>query len=451
MHGRWLFLLLLLGASLLCASGPVVFNDDGGWCWYQDERVIVVDGRLVIGSVASGRDDPRRRGNIEVVSYDIASGAMQRFTLHEGADERDRRQWYDDHNTPAFVRTASGHLVAAYAKHGPEEKIYLRRSLRPGDATAWAPAEVFVPSPSSRVTYSNLLRLSAENAPGGRIYNFYRGLNNSFKPSWMWSDDDGTAWRSGGLLIDVPSEVRHRPYVKYAGNGRDTIHFAYTEGHPRDFDNSIYHAMYRDGQIRRSDGTPVAALKDGMKRPEDGTRVFAGSPDRVAWIIDLELDNRGHPYLVYSVQMNDAGKPPGHCGQDHRYRYARFDGKRWHDVEIARAGSCLYPREDDYTGLVALDPEDPRTVFISTNVDPVTGAPLVSKADGQQHWEIFRGATRDFRRWQWTPVTQDSRADNLRPVVPSWPGRQRALLWLEGRMKTYTDYDFRVVGLIGKR
>jgi hypothetical protein len=36
---------------------PVVLNDDGGWCWFQDERALVVGDRLVFGSVAAGRRD----------------------------------------------------------------------------------------------------------------------------------------------------------------------------------------------------------------------------------------------------------------------------------------------------------------------------------------------------------------------------------------------------------
>jgi hypothetical protein len=39
-------------------------------------------------------------------------------------DEKDRRQWYDDHNVPAFLRLGDGHLLAVYAKHGPESTIY---------------------------------------------------------------------------------------------------------------------------------------------------------------------------------------------------------------------------------------------------------------------------------------------------------------------------------------
>ena len=51
----------------------VQFNDNGGWCWYQDERVIVdpAGGQLIVGSVASGGT---RNGNIEAVVHDIAAG-----------------------------------------------------------------------------------------------------------------------------------------------------------------------------------------------------------------------------------------------------------------------------------------------------------------------------------------------------------------------------------------
>jgi hypothetical protein len=44
-------LLSLLGGAL-AAQGrkPVVLNDDAGWCWFQDERALVVGDRLVFGS-----------------------------------------------------------------------------------------------------------------------------------------------------------------------------------------------------------------------------------------------------------------------------------------------------------------------------------------------------------------------------------------------------------------
>ena len=55
---------------------------------------------------------------------------------------------------------------------------------------------------------------------------------------------------------------------------------------------------------------------------------------------------------------------------------------------IAYAGQCLYTAEGDYTGLVALDPQNPNRLFISTNADPVAGTPLISLTDGRRHWEI---------------------------------------------------------------
>ncbi len=439
----------VLAAPAADAVRPIVFNDDGGWCWFEDERVIVHGGKLIIGSVAMGTKDPGRKGNIEVAVHDLASGKTSVHVLHRPASDPERKQWADDHNSPAFLVRPDGRILAMYAMHGPEEKIYYRLSGM-HDAASWGEEKIFVPSPSSRVTYSNLHLLASENGGKGRIYDFFRGLNNSFKPSYAWSDDFGDTWQAGGVFLDVPAQFRHRPYAKYASNGRDTVHIAYTEGHPRDFDNSVYHILYRDGELRRSDGTPIRALPEGLKSPNEGTRVFQGDANNVAWTSDLHIDRRGRPYLAFSVQKNSAGLPAGQGGEDHRYRYARWTGAAWESEEIAYAGSKLYPGEDDYTGNVALDPHDPNIVYISTNADPVSGKALISRADGRRHWEIFQGRRR-AARWTWTPVTRDSSVDNIRPVVPLWPGRQFALLWLRGAMRAYTDYTFEIVGYTARR
>jgi len=267
-----------------------------------------------------------------------------------------------------------------------------------------------------------------------------------------WSDDEGESFNSGGVVIDVPAAFRHRPYVKYASDEKDTVHLAYTEGHPRNFDNSLYHVYYRGGMLHRSDGSAIRPLAEGLRDPVEGTRVFAGDPANVAWAIDLELDAQGRPFVAYSVQKDSAGLPQGQGGSDHRYRLARWTGKAWDDREIAYAGTRLYAGEDDYTGGVALVPGDPGRVFVSTDADPATGAPLVSAADGKRHWEIFRGATTDDgRTWRFEPVTRDSTADNLRPIVPRTQGRDELLLWLRGRYRSYTDYDLEVVGLLPRR
>jgi hypothetical protein len=445
-----LFLALAMSPAVWSQT-PFVVNDDGGWCWFEDERAIVVDGKLVAGTVATGYRDPARKGHIEVAVYDLDTGRRSVHTLHRPVSEADARQWADDHNSPAFLVRPDGRILAMFAKHGVDEKIHYRISKNPRDAAAWQETRVFAPSPASRVTYSNLHLLARENGGKGRIYNFYRGFENSFKPSWMWSDDHGETWTAGRVFIDVPTKVRHRPYVKYASDGRDTVHFAYTEGHPNVFDNSVYHLFYRRGNLHRSDGTVVRSLEEGLKAPEEGTLVFQGDPQNVAWISDLHIDAKGRPFLAFSVQKDSAGLPRGQGGEDHRYFQSRWDGKAWSTREIAYGGSRLYPGEDDYTGNIALDPHDPDVVYISTDAHPATGKPLVSKAGGQRHYEIFRGRTRDGARWTWTPVTADSTSDNIRPVIPIWEGRRRAVLWLQGKMRTYADYDFSVVGIVEKR
>ena len=114
------------GASPLAA--PVVLNDDGGWCWFQDERALVVGDRLVFGSVAAGRRDGSRRGTVEATSVELATGAVTRFRLSATPVERAGR--YDDHDTPAFVVRGDGRLVAVWAGHGHDNRILSRVSLR---------------------------------------------------------------------------------------------------------------------------------------------------------------------------------------------------------------------------------------------------------------------------------------------------------------------------------
>lgn len=417
------------------ATAPIVLNDDGAWSWFEDERAIVAGDQVIVGSVARGRIDPARRGNVEVASYNVRSGRTIRAVLHERLEA-------DDHDSPALWERPDGRILAVYAKHGPENRIYYRLTTQPRDIRAWNAEQVFVPSEQSRVTYSNLHWLGGEREGRGRLYNFFRGHDASFKPSWMFSDDRGETWRAGGLLIDFPHRARHRPYVKYASNGRDTVHFFFTEGHPRNYDNSVYHASYRAGRFQRSDGGDIKALADGPLTPAEATRIFQGDADNVAWTHDLALDQSGRPRAVYSVQKDSAGLPPGQGGRDHRYRYAAWTGQAWSDREIAFAGRRLYAGEDDYTGGICLDPHAPGVVYISTSAHPISGEPL---AGG--HYGIFRGtAPKDGGAWTWQAVTSDSQHDHLRPIMPQGRIEDRTvLIWLRGRYRSYTDYDLEVV------
>lgn len=437
---RRTFLATLAASAHAAPKGPVQLLDDGGWCWFEDERALILGNKLIFGTVATGWRDASIAGQIRCTQYDLKNGNTTTFVLHDPKGDENPRQWVDDHNSPAFVRRPDGRILTLYSRHGPRNEIHYRISERSGDAAMWRDEGIFVPSAKSRVTYSNPFYLKREK----RIYDFYRGYENSFKPSYIWSEDQGVSWKPGGVYINVPSQFRHRPYVKYCSDGESTVHMAYTEGHPRDFDNSVYHVYYRDGKLHRSEGTVIRSLQEGLQSPDEGTRIFQGAPDAVAWTTDFHVTPKGELLLLFTVQKDGAGKKSREGGMDHRFHLARLDGTSWTSSEVAHAGSRLYPGEDDYTGLGAIDPYDPDLLVISTNADPASGTPL-------PHRELFRGRRGSGNQYSWTPITQKSDADNVRPIIPIWKGRNRAILWLQGTMRAYTDYDFSVMALFERR
>ncbi len=424
-------------------EGLLRLTDDGAWCWYQDERAIIHQGKLLVGSVACGRQDKARQGDINLTLFDLETKKSVQIELHD-------RLQPDDHNVPGLLALPDGRVLAVYSKHGPENKFYYRISQQE-ELTKWTPVRDFVPSKTSHITYSNLHFLCEENEGNGRVYNFFRGLNGSNKPSYAFSDDNGETWETGNIVIHFPSSFKHRPYVKYASNGKNTIHFLYTDAHPRNFNNNIYHCYYRDNMLYRSDGSVIGSLQQGLNNPGEGTLIFRGDSNNIGWTSDLHLSDDGRAYAVCTVRKNSEGQTEKEYGNDLRYRYAWWDGKKWNDQEIAYAGTRLYQVEYDYTGNICLDPDDLNQVFISTDADPVTGKALISSADDKRHYEIFHGVTNNGgKNFRWNAITSNSTVDNLRPIVPKWNKKQTMLLWYRGTYRTYTDYETEVVGVILK-
>jgi hypothetical protein len=411
-------------------------NDNGAWSWFMDERTIVDNGRLIVGSVrANGKFADKSLpgwGNVELAVLDLKSGATNCVLLHDHFEQ-------DDHDNPGLLVLPDGRYLAGYSKHGQEPRVYFRVSTRPGDPRAWEPRTEFVTPGTTDArqtwgrgdvfTYCNPMRLTAEN---GRLYMFHRSVG--LDPNYLISDDDGRTWRYGGkLFLGLDG---YSPYCKYASNGKDTIHFVCTEDHPRNYDNSLYHAFIRGGNVHGSDGKvvgPLATSTNATLRPWNFTRIYQGGSNNVAWMTDIELGPSGNPVVLFTVQMNNPGLPRGKGGDDHRFHLARWDGTSWQESEIAYAGKRLYPGEDDYTGLGAIDPQNTGVIYISTDADPKTGTPLISAADGKRHHELFRGiASAGDKTWTWIPVTVNSTTDNLRPIVPRWNDPRTALVWMRG-------------------
>ncbi len=464
-----------IGLSLLCLAGSyscaattnqvagdlIQFNDNGAWSWFSEERAIVdkTAGILLVGSITESYGAGGRDADAEVAIYSYGDGARSKFVLNSALGPS---QGGNDHAHPVFDQLSDGRYIAGYATHGLDSLSRFRVSTNPNDPTAWQPEVTFDNTPPGQggitgsTTYSSVFQLTGED---GRIYNFNR--SRGFDPNFNYSEDGGATWHYGGrVLNDNPADPvgrnNTRPYANYATNGIDEIHFIHTNDHPNNRVTSLYHAVIRDGKIYDSFGNVIDnnVFDTAANTPETSTQVYAGSTSRSAWGSDIELDANGNPYAVFSTQVNNSAN-------DLRYHYARFDGTQWHVNEIAFAGQAALFGQTDYTGNISLDPNDLNTVYLSTNVDPATGTPVISSADGEQHFEIYKGVTTDGgQTFAWTPITSNSSVDNLRPIVPDWDADNTAVVWMRGRYGIpenpgnydrgagFLDYDLAIVGIV---
>lgn len=433
------------GSMNMVRGKPIVFTGakeqpNGAWCWFQDERAIVNTAHpggpmLLFTSISAGQPDSPERGDLDLHWLQLDSGDKGSFELADRLEQ-------DDHNVAALHLLESGNTIAVYAKHGSDTQVRYRIS-EGEDPSLWSRERTY--QEREGVTYSNLLTAGQDRM----LLNFSR--SRGWNPNFIVFDEQSESWKYGGRLLASEG----RPYVKYTNSSDGQyVHVVATDQHPRDFDNSIYHG-FTDGQVLwDSYGTVLdpdltdqeAAAPSGM------TLVFKGDADNVAWMADVETDQNDQPVIAFSVQKDGKGLPPRQGGADHRYHLARFMNGEWVQHEIAFAGERLYPFEDDYTGLVAIDPMDPNYLVISTNADPETGVPLISAADGRRHYELFEGVSKDDgATFKWRPLTHNSSEDNLRPIIPSWDSTRRVILWMRGAYRSYTDWDTQIHALINKR
>ena len=189
----------------------------------------------------------------------------------------------------------------------------------------------------------------------------------------------------------------------------------------------------------------ASSTNSGAKDISAYTRVFQtgstikGVQLNHAWNHDIVRYADGTIAILWQARVAGTGTDD----PDKRILYARFDGTSWKSTYLVKAGTKLYASEQDYTGLSALDPNDPTTIYVSTFYDPSNDTTMSSKR------EIWRGTTCDKgATFTWTPVTARSTMDNIRPIVPKWDGNHTALLWLKGTYTSAQSYNFVTVGTI---
>ncbi|MFY0624704.1 MAG: glycoside hydrolase family 88 protein [Reichenbachiella sp.] len=415
------------------AAAETVFMENGGWCWYQDPRAVIKNGKLVI----AGLDG--QNGDVRLGVFDLQTEKK------DGAVTLHKEMQPDDHDVPALYVRPDQSILAVWAKHA-NEKIHYYNISSSDDYMKWGDRKEFFHNyeHNSGVTYMNLYYMKDE----GKLYNFFRD-GPTFNPAFITSTDHGETWSKSTHFIANDVSGRHRPYARYAQVDENTVGISYTDGHPRVYGNSVYYAVFRNGSFYNVDGTKIKDLSEGPLRTSEGEKIYVGSETKEkpyvnesvpnsAWTCAMGKDAQNNPHIGYSLYIDN---------NDHRYRIASWDGKQWIDREIAYAGKCLYSLESSYTGLMAFDPEDPTQVFISTDVNPTTG-----ENTGGKH-EIYKATindTDDISTIKWEAITSGSKYKNIRPIVVANEG-YKALLWLHGPWGTYINYDVDVVGKILER
>jgi hypothetical protein len=444
-----LILTTLLKVNAFGQTGDIVygnliqFNDNGAWCWYQDERAVVdtANGKLLLGSDASdnGVGGSTRDGLIEAVIFDLETGLPHRFTLADFS--------CDDHNAPAFFVRPDGNYIAMYTQHYD----YYNSRYRIYNGSSWSSEQTFdwttIPGGINyTIAYSNMYYLSDEE----RMYNFARANNRC--PNFIYSDNMGDNWLFGGQLSTNNTSSYNKGYYKYWSNSIDRIDFICTEEHPRDGLTSMYHGYVQNGQTHDTYGTVVDTNTfDQADIPSflDFTLIFADNTEidddymRKIWNADLMRYDDGTIAAILTCRINNAvnGNDPG-IDPDHAFIYCRFNGSNWSYTYLGQAGKKMYSTEADYTGLGALHPNDPNTIYISTHIDPSTDLDITYR-------EIFKGVTSDNgATWTWTPVTKNSNQHNFRPIIPKWKEGHTALLWFRGTYYQAQNFDAAIVGII---
>ena len=250
---------------------------DGAWSWFADPRAVHHRGRTYVGWVAQD-------GDIKVSAYDHVTLARTTALVAPRVE-------VDDHANPAVQILPDGRVRAYYSAHGGT-RMWYRTSLAPEDVSAWGPAQTDAGEPRPGRPASRTRTRSTWPRRAGRT------CSGAAATSTRRSRARPTARTPGPRFARLICVAGERPYVKYDSDGESTIHIAFTNAHPNESgDVNIYYAAYRDGALRRADGTVIGALGTAIS-PSAADLVFDAPQN--AWIHDVAHDDQGRPVLVFA-------------------------------------------------------------------------------------------------------------------------------------------------------
>ena len=390
-------------------------TEDGAWCWFSDPRAIFYQGQHKSHYIACVTS----KGDIIISSKNHHNQQTKQTIVYEGLQ-------VDDHVNPSILFLPDGRLMVFFTRHNGT--LFYTTSTQSEDISSFSPIDSL--DLGKKACYTNPVLLSEEN---NRIYLFYRG-GYDWKPNFITSDDLGKSWSKPQTLISKKiNEITNRPYTKVFSDGKSSIHFAFTDGHPRlENYNSIYYLRYQNGQFFSADGKKVGDLNNLPLEQESLPKAYDGVQNKErAWIWDLAVNNQQQPVIVYTTLPEETR---------HLYHYGFWDGKEWKNSEICEAGSAfprferpkdVRDREPHYSGGITLDHLNPTIVYLSR---PINNRFEIEK------WKVKNGG----QSFESIAITRQSLKDNVRPViVRNAPANvSPRLLWMQlDYYRHYREYQ----------
>ena len=230
---------------------------DGAWSWFADPRAVHHEGRhrrTYVGWVA-------RDGDVKVSAYDHVTLARTTALIAPAVE-------VDDHANPAIQVLPDGRVRAYYSAHGGA-RMWYRTSLAAEDVSAWGPV-VHAAGELARLPRVHVPEPCPSRGGGdGRICS---GAAATTTRRSRARPTAATTWTPVRTLISVPGSAALREIRR---RRQSTIHVGFTNAHPAESsDVNIYYAAYRDGMLRRADGTPIGATRDADHASADADLVF---------------------------------------------------------------------------------------------------------------------------------------------------------------------------------
>ncbi len=385
----------------------------GAWSYFGDARSISHGPWVFTGWISTG-------GDVWVAQTDVRTRKTYRRMIYANLGR-------DDHNNPSLI-FYRGRLMAFFSEHsgrvlGRHAQMRYRVSNARFDIRRGFGRLRKVRTNTEGglgYTYPNPIKA------GNRLFLFWRG--GDWNPTFS-STSDGRRWARARTLIKGPGTPDHpeRPYAKYAEAPGASFVAAFSDAHVQDFRNSLYYLRYARGSFLRADGTRIGTLADvPFARSEVDVAYRYRRGRGRAWPHDIALDAKDRPVIVYTRRRG------GPDGTDF-FRYLRWDGQRWVDVELVSAGAGALTYN---SGGITLDHTDPANVVLSRNVGEWNQVELWHTFDAGQTWG----------RWTLTDRTDGF---SMRPVFPRGLDQtdRQVVVYTQGRSDGYRKFhtDVRMV------